>query len=222
MRSGETINLMTLGGLALAVGILVDDATVTIENINRHLEEGLDVEPAIVAGARQILLPAFVSMLSICIVFVPMFLLSGVARYLFVPDGRGRGVRDGRPPSCSPVPWCSRWRSTGCAPPRRSMPRRATPGPSSARSCASRRLSSAPAGATGRCSRRHCATAAASSRRSSPCAAASLLIYPGARTQLLSRGGRRPDQAARARPDRACGWRTRRALSIASRRRSAG
>ena len=84
---GETINLMTLGGLALAVGILVDDATVTIENINRYLEEGQDVEAAIVAGAQQILLPAFVSMLSICIVFVPMFLLSGVARYLFVPMG---------------------------------------------------------------------------------------------------------------------------------------
>ncbi len=82
---GETINLMTLGGLALAVGILVDDATVTIENINRYLEEGRDVEPAIVAGAQQIILPAFVSTLSICIVFVPMFLLSGVARYLFVP-----------------------------------------------------------------------------------------------------------------------------------------
>jgi multidrug efflux pump subunit AcrB len=84
---GETINLMTLGGLALAVGILVDDATVTIENINRYLEEGREVESAIVDGAQQILLPAFVSMLAICIVFVPMFLLSGVARYLFVPMG---------------------------------------------------------------------------------------------------------------------------------------
>jgi len=82
---GETINLMTLGGLALAVGILVDDATVTIENINRHLEEGRDVEPAIIEGSRQILVPALVSTLSICIVFIPMFLLSGVARYLFVP-----------------------------------------------------------------------------------------------------------------------------------------
>src|SRR5205085_2021311 len=82
---GETINLMTLGGLALAVGILVDDATVTIENINRHLEEGSDVEPAILEGSRQILVPALVSTLSICIVFVPMFLLTGVARYLFVP-----------------------------------------------------------------------------------------------------------------------------------------
>jgi multidrug efflux pump subunit AcrB len=82
---GETINLMTLGGLALAVGILVDDATVTIENINRHLEEGQDVEPAILKGAFEITIPALVSTLSICIVFVPMFLLSGVARYLFVP-----------------------------------------------------------------------------------------------------------------------------------------
>ena len=76
---------MTLGGLALAVGILVDDATVTIENINRHLEEGMDVTPAILEGSRQITVPALVSTLSICIVFVPMFLLTGVARYLFVP-----------------------------------------------------------------------------------------------------------------------------------------
>jgi CzcA family heavy metal efflux pump len=83
--TGETINLMTLGGLALAVGILVDDATVTIENINRHLEEGMDVTPAILEGSRQIAVPALVSTLSICIVFVPMFLLTGVARYLFVP-----------------------------------------------------------------------------------------------------------------------------------------
>lgn len=82
---GETINLMTLGGLALAVGILVDDATVTIENINRHLELGEKVEPAILRGSREITVPALVSTLSICIVFVPMFLLSGVARYLFVP-----------------------------------------------------------------------------------------------------------------------------------------
>jgi multidrug efflux pump subunit AcrB len=82
---GETLNLMTLGGLALAVGILVDDATVTIENINRYLEQGRDVESAIIDGARQIVVPALVSTLSICIVFVPMFLLSGVARYLFVP-----------------------------------------------------------------------------------------------------------------------------------------
>jgi multidrug efflux pump subunit AcrB len=82
---GETINIMTLGGLALAVGILVDDATVTIENINRFLEEGEQVEPAILDGAAQIAVPAFVSTLAICIVFVPMFFLGGVARYLFVP-----------------------------------------------------------------------------------------------------------------------------------------
>jgi multidrug efflux pump subunit AcrB len=82
---GQTINIMTLGGLALAVGILVDDATVTIENINWHLERGEAVEPAILAGAQQIALPALVSTLAICIVFVPMFLLAGIAKYLFVP-----------------------------------------------------------------------------------------------------------------------------------------
>jgi len=82
---GETINIMTLGGLALAVGILVDDATVEIENINRNLAQGKEVEHAILDGAQQIAVPAFVSTLAICIVFVPMFFLSGVARYLFVP-----------------------------------------------------------------------------------------------------------------------------------------
>jgi CzcA family heavy metal efflux pump len=82
---GETINIMTLGGLALAVGILVDDATVAIENINWQLEQGKEVEEAILDGAQQIAVPALVSTLCICIVFVPMFLLSGVARYLFVP-----------------------------------------------------------------------------------------------------------------------------------------
>ncbi len=82
---GETINIMTLGGLALAVGILVDDATVTIENINYHLEHGKDVEAAILDGAAQIALPALVSTLAICIVFIPMFLLAGIAKYLFVP-----------------------------------------------------------------------------------------------------------------------------------------
>jgi multidrug efflux pump subunit AcrB len=84
-RPGETLNIMTLGGLALAIGILVDDATVTIENINWHLEQGKDVETAIMDGARQIVTPAFVSLLCICIVFVPMFFLKGVARFLFVP-----------------------------------------------------------------------------------------------------------------------------------------
>src|SRR3954451_12026038 len=82
---GETLNIMTLGGLALAVGILVDDATVTIENINWHLEQGKQVETAIMDGAAQIVTPAFVSLLCICIVFVPMFFLTGVARFLFVP-----------------------------------------------------------------------------------------------------------------------------------------
>jgi multidrug efflux pump subunit AcrB len=81
----ETINIMTLGGLALAVGILVDDATVTIENIERYLEEGQDLNVAILNGASQIAVPALVSTLCICIVFLPMFFLSGVARFLFVP-----------------------------------------------------------------------------------------------------------------------------------------
>jgi multidrug efflux pump subunit AcrB len=82
---GETLNIMTLGGLALAVGILVDEATVTIESINYHLEQGKAVETAIMDGASQIVVPAFVSLLCICIVFIPMFFLSGVARFLFVP-----------------------------------------------------------------------------------------------------------------------------------------
>jgi CzcA family heavy metal efflux pump len=82
---GETINIMTLGGLALAVGILVDDATVAIENIERHLAQGKELKQAILDGAAQIAVPAFVSTLCICIVFVPMFFLTGVARYLFVP-----------------------------------------------------------------------------------------------------------------------------------------
>ena len=82
---GETLNIMTLGGLALAVGMLVDDATVTIENINWQLEQGKEVETAILDGAAQIVAPALVSTLCICIVFVPMFFLQGVARFLFVP-----------------------------------------------------------------------------------------------------------------------------------------
>ncbi len=82
---GESINIMTLGGLALAVGILVDDATVTIENIERHLHMGTEMHQAIHDGAGEIAVPALVSTLSICIVFVPMFFLTGVAKYLFVP-----------------------------------------------------------------------------------------------------------------------------------------
>jgi multidrug efflux pump subunit AcrB len=82
---GATINIMTLGGLALAVGILVDDATVEIENTNRNIDMGKEIEHAILDGAQEIAAPAFVATLSIWIVFVPMFLLTGVARYLFVP-----------------------------------------------------------------------------------------------------------------------------------------
>ncbi|HEX3156573.1 MAG TPA: efflux RND transporter permease subunit, partial [Candidatus Angelobacter sp.] len=82
---GETFNIMTLGGLALAVGILVDDATVEIENIDRNLAQGKELKQAILDGASQIAVPAFVSTLCICIVFVPMFFLTGVAKFLFVP-----------------------------------------------------------------------------------------------------------------------------------------
>ena len=82
---GQTINIMTLGGLALAVGILVDDATVEIENINRNLAMGKETMQAILDGAQQIAIPAFVSTICICIVFIPMFFLSGVAKFLFVP-----------------------------------------------------------------------------------------------------------------------------------------
>jgi multidrug efflux pump subunit AcrB len=82
---GQTINIMTLGGLALAVGILVDDATVEVENINRNIDQGKEITQAILDGASQIAVPALVSTLSICIVFVPMFFLTGVAQFLFVP-----------------------------------------------------------------------------------------------------------------------------------------
>jgi multidrug efflux pump subunit AcrB len=82
---GQTINVMTLGGLALAVGILVDDATVMIENIDAHLAQGLDLEPAIIQAANQIVVPTFVSTLCICIVWLPLFQLSGIAGYLFLP-----------------------------------------------------------------------------------------------------------------------------------------
>ena len=83
--TGQTINIMTLSGFALSIGILVDDATVTIENINAHLEQGKDITTAIRDGAQQIVLPALVSVLCICVVFVPMFFLSGVAQFLFAP-----------------------------------------------------------------------------------------------------------------------------------------
>jgi multidrug efflux pump subunit AcrB len=105
--TGQTLNIMTLGGLALAVGILVDDGTVTIENINWHLEQGKDVKPAILDGAAQIVTPAFVSLLCICIVFIPMFMLNGVAGFLFAPlaeapsSCRGRWCRPSRCICCT-------------------------------------------------------------------------------------------------------------------------
>ena len=91
---GQTINIMTLGGLALAVGILVDDATVEIENINRNLAQGKEIIQAILDGAQQIAVPAFVSTLSICIVFVPMFFLTGVAKLPVRAAGGGGGLCD--------------------------------------------------------------------------------------------------------------------------------
>ena len=116
----ETINIMTLGGLALAVGILVDDATVTIENIERYLETGLDLRNAILEGAGQIAVPALVSTLCICIVFLPMFFLSGVPRYLFSCRWRGAVVFAmlKRRTFCR-GPWFPRWHCTFCG--RRTM-----------------------------------------------------------------------------------------------------
>ncbi len=110
---GETLNIMTLGGLALAVGILVDDATVTIENINFHLEQGKEVEPSILDGAAQIATPAFVSLLCICIVFVPMFFLTGVSRFLFVPMAEAVMFAMAWSFSCLGR-WRRRWRSICC------------------------------------------------------------------------------------------------------------
>ena len=112
---GETINIMTLGGLALAVGILVDDATVTIENINWHLEHGEDVEEAILNGAQEIALPALVSTLAICIVFVPMFMLVGHRALSCSCRSPRRWCSRCWPPTCCRAPWCRRWRSTGCS-----------------------------------------------------------------------------------------------------------
>ena len=103
---GETINLMTLGGLALAVGILVDDATVTIENVERHLRAGETLENGILIGAGEIALPAMVSTLCICIVFVPMFFLTGVARIPVRAAGGGGGVRGAGSPTLCPALSC--------------------------------------------------------------------------------------------------------------------
>ncbi len=106
-RLGETLNLMTLGGLALAVGILVDDATVEIENVHRHLAMGKPTVQAILDGAQEIALPAFVSTLCICIVFVPMFFLTGTALSVRAV-GQSCGVR--RAGQLHLVaPWCPPW-----------------------------------------------------------------------------------------------------------------
>jgi multidrug efflux pump subunit AcrB len=107
---GETINIMTLGGLALAVGILVDDATVEIENINRNIDQGKEIVQAILDGASQIAVPALVSTLSICIVFVPMFFLTGVARYLFFEPvcAYAAAVRTPFRPAPRPLSWTAR------------------------------------------------------------------------------------------------------------------
>ena len=102
---------MTLGGLALAVGILVDDATVEIENINRNLESGKEIEQAILDGAAQIATPALVSTLAICIVFVPMFFLSGVARVSRLCRWRRPWCLRCWPAICFLAPLCPRWPS---------------------------------------------------------------------------------------------------------------
>ena len=108
----ETINIMTLGGLALAVGILVDDATVAIENIERNLAQGKDTMRAILDGSQQIAVPALVSTLCICIVFVPMFFLTGVAKFLFVPLAEAVVFAMLAPLTSFREPWCRRWRCT--------------------------------------------------------------------------------------------------------------
>ena len=107
---GETINIMTLGGLALAVGILVDDATVEVENINRNIDQGKEIIQAILDGASQIAVPALVSTLSICIVFVPMFFLDRGAALSFRAAGGGGGVRDAGVVPAVAGRWCRRWR----------------------------------------------------------------------------------------------------------------
>ena len=104
---------MTLGGLALAVGILVDDATVMIENIDAHLESGLELRPAIIEAANQIVMPTFVSTLCICIVWLPLFQLSGVAGYLFLPMAEAIVFAMLASFILSRT-WCRRWRPICC------------------------------------------------------------------------------------------------------------
>jgi hypothetical protein len=108
----ETINIMTLGGMALAVGILVDDATVAIENINRYLESGKELEQSILDGSAQIAVPALVSTLAICIVFVPMFFLERRGALPVRPHGRGGGLRHAGQLPSSRARWCPPWPST--------------------------------------------------------------------------------------------------------------
>lgn len=165
---GETLNIMTLGGLALAVGILVDDATVTIENINYHLEQGKPVEQSILDGANQIVTPAFVSLLCICIVFVPMFFLTGVARFLFVPMAEAVMFAMIWSFILSRT-WCRRWRTICCS--RMCIMRarrRSRAIPSSGSSAASKPGSNVSAAAIMACLRWRSATARCSSAASLP------------------------------------------------------
>jgi len=129
--AGQTINVMTLGGLALAVGILVDDATVMIENIDAHLTLGMELEPAIIAAANQIVIPTFVSTLCICIVWLPLFQLSGVSGYLFLPLAEAIIFAMIAPLSCR-ARWCRPWRRFCCAPRSRRIRRAANQRASSA------------------------------------------------------------------------------------------
>ncbi len=165
---GETINIMTLGGLALAVGILVDDATVEIENVNRNLDMGKPILQAILDGAQQIAVPALVSTLCICIVFLPMFLLGGVARYLFVPLAEAVifAMLASYLLSRTLVRWCPRSRGTCSRHRSRARRRREIRWP--ARSRRSNTGSSGFASATSDCSPSWWAAASSSSRCSWP------------------------------------------------------
>ena len=217
---------MTLGGLALAVGILVDDATVTIENINYHLEQGKDIETAIMDGARQIVVPATVSLLCICIVFVPMFTLGGVAGFLFRPMAEAvvfaligsyralahAGADDG-------AAFCLRIRrrtAHGAAPRRRRAIRSsASSADSSARFERVRSGFHEPAATRARPRWRLFVVGFHGGRRG--------LVRARAvpRPELLPDRRRRPDQAARARADRHRASRRPAQLSTTSKRRSA-
>ena len=220
---GETINVMTLGGLALAVGILVDDATVTIENINCHLDMGKDVEPPSWTARAQIVMPAIVSLLCICIVFVPMFALGGVARYLF---GRWRRRSSSRCRLLRAVPHAGA--DTGQLPAAASRAvadhgrhARQPGNPLVARSSTASSRFEHVASAIAACS----SGARQPRARSSPASwrrrCCRFGAAPVARPELLPRRGCRPDQAACPRPDRHPHRGNRPALSTRSSRRSA-